>query len=469
MKLLRSETAASEVVGHMLILFITILGVGMITLYGVPAIYSLEDIANSKNSEQAFTVLDSRASRVTLGESPLQVTDIDLGGGTMTAVPNSTNNPSYMVVNSSNFNVVIPMGKVKYNLGDRIVAYEGGGVWAQYPGGGTVMLSPPEFHYDGVTLTLPVIHFYGNASIGGKGTVAISIKKNATVILYPNTTCSDPDCPNRINPVNYSQTGKVYVNITSDYYLAWADYARTLGYTKVITNDKNRSISIELRVIPSNLGQNTQLTNPITFRGLNTTGTKPLDNFSFKLYGKQTGQFLDWDIRATSPSGTKTLIFYMKDTSLTVGYQDTAYSKPVETWGTINYITKTDSNGEYIDVDLLNTSLTLDYSNQVPVGSNSGCANRIDRSSNFNSTDFSWDNIIINTSISNPNRTQSLYNITQHYFLKMAQEGDIYFNTCASGAVTPDLSDSTMLQNYTAVGAITYLHITENKADVAIS
>lgn len=157
MKILASRNAESEVVGHVIIMGITILGVSIITLYGVPAIYSLEDMANSKNAEQAFTVLDSKASRVTLGESPLQITNINLGGGTMTVEPNGTN-PSYMVVKDQNntFNVTIPMGKIKYQLGDRIVAYEGGGVWAQYPGGGTVMLSPPEIHYNGVTLTLPV-------------------------------------------------------------------------------------------------------------------------------------------------------------------------------------------------------------------------------------------------------------------------------------------------------------------------
>ena len=82
MKLFNSERAEAEVIGHVIILSITILGIGMITLFGVPAIYNLEDMANSKNVEQAFTVLDSRASRVTLGDSPLQITNIELGGGT---------------------------------------------------------------------------------------------------------------------------------------------------------------------------------------------------------------------------------------------------------------------------------------------------------------------------------------------------------------------------------------------------
>ncbi len=467
MKLLRSETAASEVVGHMLILFITILGVGMITLYGVPAIYSLEDMAHAKNVEQAFTVLDSRASRVTLGESPLQVTDIDLGGGTMTVVPNSTNNPSYIVIKDQNnmFNVTIPMGKVKYELGDRIVAYEGGGVWAQYPGGGTIMLSPPEFHYDGVTLTLPIININGSASVGGGGTAVVSFKKNATLVQYPNT--SRPDWINRTNPINYSRTGKVYVIITSDYYLAWAEYARSLGWTKVNTSDENHSTVIELRVIPSVLGQWTGITNTISFRGLNTS-TAPLDNFSFKL--EPVVNVFDWDIRVKS--GNKKLIFYVTGNTmqgavdLNIGYEDDGkgFSNPAETWhGTRKLPVQPDGS---VNLDLLNESINLTY-DSVTVGStqDTQCYPTKIINSHFNATNFSWiDRKVDDTSSYNQ---QSLYNITEHYFWEIAPGGDFSFTGC--GSQTPDYGTSTMLVYYDPTGAITYLHITNNKADVGIS
>ncbi|MDP2844914.1 MAG: hypothetical protein Q8N79_02420 [Candidatus Methanoperedens sp.] len=116
MKLLKSEKAEAEVIGHVIILGITILGVSMIALYGIPAIYSLQDMANVKSVEQAFTVLDSRASRAILGESPLQITNINLGGGTLTVEPNGAS-PSYMVIKSKNdtFNFTIPMGKINTN------------------------------------------------------------------------------------------------------------------------------------------------------------------------------------------------------------------------------------------------------------------------------------------------------------------------------------------------------------------
>ncbi len=236
--------AEAEVIGQVIILGITVIGVGMITLYGVPEIFELQDMANLKNIEQTFTILDSRATRAVLGESLLQITNVNLGGGTITVEPDGSS-ASYITINSSNFSITIPMGKIKYQLGDRIIAYEGGGLWSKYPSG-SVMLSPPEFHYNGITLTLPVININGNTSVGGKGTAVVSIKKNATVVQYPNTTCTG--CSNRTNPINYSVVGNVYVNITSDFYDAWYNYARTLS-KNVKRYPATKTTSMELTAV----------------------------------------------------------------------------------------------------------------------------------------------------------------------------------------------------------------------------
>ncbi|CAG1002663.1 hypothetical protein METP3_03456 [Methanosarcinales archaeon] len=463
MKLLNSQSAEAEVVGHVIILSITILGISMITLFGIPAIYSLEDMANSKNVEQAFTILDSRASRVVLGDSPLQVTNINLGGGTMTVEPNSSNNPSYMVINSTSFNFTIPMGKIIYNLDDRIVAYEGGGVWAQYPGGGTVMLSPPEFHYNGWTLTLPVINVNGNASVGGKGTAVVSINKNKSdpiVIHYPN------DNFGRANPVNTSD-GKLYIKIRSDFYEAWAEYAKNLRYTKINTDPITHTADIELTVVPSNLGTLMQLGYPQTYRGINSSNETPMDSFNFNIVNDK----IKWDIRAKS--GSKTLIFQLINVNeghpitLKIGYQD-GDDTNTETWYR-DELFNLDDVGFY-KIDFLDKSKTLDYK-AVEVGSNDGitCVDYGLMIHGIVEPDFSWDNLTINTSESNPNRTQSLHNITQHYFRKMAEEGDITFGDCNNGGLEPDPDESTMIIDYIPIGTLTYLQVTENKADVGIS
>ncbi|VVB55402.1 Uncharacterised protein [uncultured archaeon] len=328
------------------------------------------------------------------------------------------------------------------------------------------MLSPPEFHYNSVTLTLPVINIIGNASVGGKGTAIVSFKKNAIIVQYPNT--SRPDWINRTNPVNYTITKKVFVKITSEYYLAWADYARGLGYTKVSTDPANHTVNIELSVVPSILGEYTYLSSTIPFRGLNKSDTTPLDDFNFKI--KPTVNAFDWDIRVQS--GYKKLIFHVtgnaknpgNQVDLTIGYQDDGmmYGRPAETWeGNDKLIVQPDG---YVYLDLLNTSINLKY-DSVTVGSTTSCYPTKIISGDFNSTNFSWADRIVNTS--SPYNQQSLYNITQHYFWKITQGGDFSFGTC--GPQSPDLGSSTMLVNYTALGALTFLHVTENRADVEIS
>lgn len=238
--------AEAEVIGHVIILFITILGIGMITLYGVPAIYSLQDIANVKNTEQAFTVLDSRASRAALGEALRQITNVNLGGGSMSVVPNSSSEPSYVLIELKNetsmiYSIPIPMGKIVYKLENREVAYEGGGVWSKYPSG-SVMISPPEFHYNGITLTLPVVNISGNSSTGGKGTVSLNVeKKGDTKIIYPNATYR--------NPIPENAT---YVNLTikSRYYDAWESYFKSIPLTRVSSNAGEEKVTVTLETPP---------------------------------------------------------------------------------------------------------------------------------------------------------------------------------------------------------------------------
>ncbi|MFA4935363.1 MAG: hypothetical protein WC568_05960 [Candidatus Methanoperedens sp.] len=467
MKLLSCEKAEAELVGHIIILGITVLGISMIALYGVPAIYSLEDMANVKNVEQAFAILDSRASRAILGDSPLQITSINLGGGSLTVEPNSSTSKSYIVVNSDIFNFTIPMGKVKYQLGDRIVAYEGGGVWSKYPSGGSVMLSRPEFNFNGVTLTLPVFNISGSTSVGGRGTAAVSFKKPAMQVLFPNT--SNAGWAGRTNPVNYTQVGKVNVTIKSDFYDAWANHIETaVKSAKVVYSDpKNFTTRIELTVYPAYIGKSdSEIKDPIAFRGLDPSNSTPLNNFSFRVVPSNNP--FDWDLRAISGTGNRRLIFHIKDgkspddkVSLYVGYWENNDSY-TETWDGQDLFTIQDGNPDYVDIDLLNKSVNLTYNNENVGSDNSAsCKSFGVKIAGITDPDFSWDDRIINL-----NDKQSLYNITQHYIQKLAQEGDFSFEQCSNHG--PE-SGSTMDIDYFAPGGLTYLHITDNKADVGIS
>ncbi|OJH49390.1 hypothetical protein MPF_1257 [Methanohalophilus portucalensis FDF-1] len=60
---------------------LTVISISAMMVYSVPAIDELKDNSKSQKVEQAFTILDSRMSKVALGESPLQTTSFSLMGG----------------------------------------------------------------------------------------------------------------------------------------------------------------------------------------------------------------------------------------------------------------------------------------------------------------------------------------------------------------------------------------------------
>lgn len=452
-----SDCAACEVVGNVFILSITIIGVSTILLFGILVINDLKERAILNGVEQTFMVIDYRASRAILGDSPIQIVDMNLEGGALSVIENGTGRESYVTIRNTNdtFNLTMQMGKVAYRLGERDVAYEGGGVWSKYPDG-SVMLSPPEFNYQGVTLTLPEINISGNDFQGGRGVISILFKKDSLDVLYPTNS------PNMSNPINYTVGGKIYMNITSDYYDAWADYARRLIYTKVETFPDDRKAAIELRVVPNWLGMSVPIIDPVRARGIPRI-KEPLKNFSFRIYSSNSFNNFDWDIR--QKIGNRQIIFHIFKNQLTVGYSEDG--KDGETWGTVTYPIQTDVIGDYIDVNLLDNDTYLIYSNQNVGSTNSQfCQPFGSKISGINNPDYSWDNLVINDT--NGNKTQSVYNVTQHYISKIVEEGELSLYQCSpAGKHDPD-SPSTMIIDYDVTGDITYLHVTDNRVKVNI-
>lgn len=485
---IESEGAASEAVGHMIILVITVISVSTILLYGVPNIQKMEEIATVDNAEYAYEVLNLRAGTIGMGSPVSRTVSMNLGGGVLSVIPNDTNNggainkESYVVIQDDNnsFKIVAPMGKVTYSLGDRVIAYEGGGLWSKYPSG-SVMLSAPEFSYNRMTLTLPMINISGNSSIGGKGIVTMYIDKDPIdhiTILYPTGK------QNKTNPVDYIKSGIIYVNITSDYYDAWADYFQKKLKGRVVERDeKSHTARVRFGVAAGNLGGRIPLTNPIMMRGV-PMYDNPLKNFSLRIYPyvKNNGNLapFDWDFRAQS--GNKTLIFDIKmnppnPAELTIGYQDATIESSGETWGKVFYNTLVDDTGRrYIDIDLLDKNVNLPYTN-LTVGSTNAmnnpqyCRSPVNTGKivGINDPASSWDNVLINTTTNN---IQPLYNITEHYVEEMAQESGTIFYQCApnsGGSHDPDVPPSTMVLDYYGSGGdITYLHMSDHRLDVDI-
>lgn len=487
LKQLSNERAVSSVVGIVLILAITLLSIAIIILYTTPTLDNLEDIAEAQKVEQAFTVFDSRASKASLGESPIQITRVNQMGGKLEVMGDTAdyNDSQIMVLaldsdsswysefydnrtlwnswkkyeNESDFagyGSPIPMGKIKYTSGNRIIAYEGGGVWSKYGNGGTIMISPPEFHYNIETLTLPVMRISGNTSVSGISDTTIKVvSTNKPEILFPNVVLNS----NFTNPL---KADNIIIYIKSDFYEGWAEYAESLTSTLVALDHENQTAVIELDTLPP-MGT-FALSNSFKIIKLNASNPDPMYNFSFYFQDEdgEASNFNSVETTVTATSGTKTLYYEIKKNVIdTIEYSDTSVSPDKEIWDTYGSsefpVYEDPANVKLANstFDLLSDTYMLEYSDA-------------------DITEYSWDEKSSTTMLPNVTISDgdvlSLYNVTNHYMKLLAQDGVI---ACSweqknNNKIQEDQSEYTLIYD-SGGGIITFLHITSNELHATVS
>ncbi len=226
-----------------LLLGITIVATGAILAVGATVIDDSKQMSRVDSAEHAMTQFDSRVSLVGLEGSGRQRATLPGGEGTDVAVDgdagwmridvysyNTTNGSTtfdYTLMNES-------MGAVRYENGETVVAYQGGGVWERTPAGSR-MVSPPEFHYRGTTLTLPLVTVNESGTVSGE----VLVSKNETTAQYPvdgNAT--------RTNPLS---SAVVNITVKSQFYRAWGQFfvERTGGNVSYDHADQTVSLLVK--------------------------------------------------------------------------------------------------------------------------------------------------------------------------------------------------------------------------------
>ncbi|MBN2109792.1 MAG: hypothetical protein JW705_01710 [Methanosarcinaceae archaeon] len=483
--LLGSEKAVSAVVGMIIILGLTITSISVILLYATPTIDDMQDMANAQKVEQAFTVFDSRTSKVALGESPSQTTSFSIMDGSIKVNGNNESyNDSSMVVICVNisagwypgfqasknhwggweaymakpemnqFNA--SMGSITYTKDERTIGYEGGGVWSKYPSGKAIMISPPEFHYNGETLTLPIMKISGTQASSGNADVDVTISSdNMPVVMYPDPSAD----PRSVNPLD---SDKVLIYIKSEFYDAWADYANSLAYASAVTDDANRTAIIELEVIPA-MGKD-KLRQTIKIGAVEQI-TSPMINFTLDLEARASQGLNPNNYQISATSGTKTLTYTIQKSGganqleISVIYEDTQSGGGIETWegkGANVFTVSGSQEDQSASVDLLSTTLNMTYDDK-------------------NGYEFSWGNqtlISIGPDIDySDGDSVPLNDLTQHYMKLITRDGSVVFNLYQPGSSDPvDYDESTITLYYKGMpGSITYLHVSRNDLSASLS
>lgn len=227
--------------GFILVFAVVIASSTLVVALGAGAVEDSRTNLDVERTEKAMTQLDSQAALVALGQTNSQRVDLSASGSSSYRVDEGTGwmNLSYENATGERKSIVNEtMGSVVYDGGgETTIAYQGGGVWRSDGGPGSVMISPPEFHYRDATLTLPLVTVRGEGSFDDR---AVLEQADATQ-YFPNATLDDEF----VNPL---EGGKVNVTVHSDYYQAWGTHFEERTDGDVSYDHANQQVTIELTV-----------------------------------------------------------------------------------------------------------------------------------------------------------------------------------------------------------------------------
>lgn len=218
--------AQAAVVGIVLLVGVVAIGSIGILLLGTDVNEQSQAQAQDERVRQSFVELDKDLDSVSETNARSRVVDLDLPDESDVAIRRK--NAGRIVVNRTNLTttgtvVVKRIGAIVYEHDGTHYAYQAGAVW-KGTGNETQLVSAPSIEYDSKedgdipTLTLPISDLKGAKTLN-KGPVEVE-----------KVTTHAP-----LNDVATIDNQVVTLEITSDYYVGWADYFRS-RYENVLVN-----------------------------------------------------------------------------------------------------------------------------------------------------------------------------------------------------------------------------------------
>ncbi|MFC6938586.1 hypothetical protein ACFQE8_01255 [Salinirubellus sp. GCM10025818] len=266
----RRNSAGQTTIGAVLVIALVIVGSTAVVALGDRALDDTRENSGLARAEQSMTLFDSQAAQVALGDASNQRVNFGERGGSYTVEDDAgwieiiqldcendnVNDDADDVVDTSNTDeddaYIMErkaLGAMVHRTGDTEIGYQGGGVWRRGPDGGVEMVSPPEFHYRGATLTLPIVLTRGDGAVTGRasGTVEEGIRAKP---VFPSGETFPSRCGGGdfVNPV---RKGEVIVRIESRYARGWGRYfdARTSGEISYADRDGDGVEEVTIRLV----------------------------------------------------------------------------------------------------------------------------------------------------------------------------------------------------------------------------
>ena len=473
---------------------ITVAGTTVIVAVGSSGLTQTRQQAALAQSEQSMTLVDSRAAEVALGGASTQSVPLGDGGGGQYSVDSDAGwlrithvNYTDPAQNETVYNA--SLGSLVYENGDTTVAYQGGGVWRTQDNG-TVMLSPPEFHYMGSTLTLPIVRVRGDGGGGGSMPKATVSSSSSARHVFPNTTVPDPTVDGEGAPydegnapyANPVENGTVYVTVNSEHYRGWKQYFETRTDGEVFVSGPNQ-VTVVL-VVTGQVGpfRVPAETDSREVRGMPTSG-KPVSNFSLTLEADNTGrnfENLHWSMYQDGANQDFELHVHSEDKcsgdeyngelDVSVYYRDAGQSR-YEGWQNSSIDPQETS---YFSVDCSDYTLDANFSGNVPLEYKaidlSGNENKWYFGSAIKGRDVAPQTTMYGTTYDSGVDSAPMSDVINHYFTTLAPRFSLTVADGPGGSsrIAESGSYGGLYYSGGTYRYITYLHVTENEVDVRI-
>jgi hypothetical protein len=455
-RMLLDKNAVSEVVGYIILLGTVITAIGIIYMLAVPQISNSQSQAQFQNAEQAFTILDTHASKAQYSNYLSQVSEMSLNGGTLKV--NGSAGHIYIIRKDpiSGTETTIygnnpgegSLGAIVYTINGREVGYQDGGIWEKYPDGGSVMVSAPDFNYNGEThsdtLTLPLMQIVGNSTLSGTGKAFITTKSdNKPIIIYPSREKGE-------NPID---VGQVIIKIQTDYYKAWENYINERTDCSAVSYSNNRTVVITFNT--KQKGGTYPFTPPIKIVGLNTSNPNPFNKFYLNLTTQGSIENINFGLIATGSNadleihfqkagghgtdGLRWIISYQYD-----GVNEVFYSEPY----VVNHA------DDFCNMTLTDTGKMTYYGSITTFNSDSASS--------------TW-----GTTYHDGDTGPSVNDVIQHYLVLAAQNtpggtGTFSLDYSPDHSSKKPISPSTYTLDYDAKNVLRYMHVTNNPMNVTM-
>ena len=228
--------AQSETLGFVLLFSLVLVAAGTIVSFGVIAVDNSEERLSADRAEKVMTQMDSEISMVALGRTDSQWMRFDRVSGEQFKVDAAAGRINITRIGDNGTSVImddVTLGEVKFERGNTVVAYQGGGVWRSDGAGGS-MVSPPEFNYRDRTLTLPLVTVSGDYSLSRGATIE---KAGPSTRYFPNETAG------QTNPL---EDDVVQVTIETEYHRGWKNYFESRTEGDVIYKPEEQLVSVNL-------------------------------------------------------------------------------------------------------------------------------------------------------------------------------------------------------------------------------